>query len=149
MTSCADCIYVATNNKMCEKNLDTEILFDVGCGFYISQSDKRFTYRRNREYSEVFCHFAEVYEYDKKIMDAIPVDEAKFITDELNKVYIENVKLQNENKKLTSMNNELAKALLKDVDFTEEDLLQAWEEYKEELKNKTFSELLEETIGGK
>ena len=47
------------------------------------------------------------------------------------------------------MNNELAKALLKNVEFTEEDLQQAWEEYKEELKNKTFSEILEEIIGGK
>lgn len=70
------------------------------------------------------------------------VDDIETIIKKLNE-------LNEENEQLISMNNDLAKAVFKDIEFTEEDFQQAWEEYKEELKNKPFSELFKEMIGGK
>ena len=60
--------------------------------------------------------------------------------------HLDNINLRKENEELISINNNLAKVVFKDVNFTEEDLQQAWEEYKEEIKNKSFSELFEEMI---
>lgn len=69
-------------------------------------------------------------------------DDVETIIEKLNE-------LNDENEQLISMNNDLAKAVFKDIEFTEEDFQQVWEEYKEELKNKPFSELFKEMIGGK
>ena len=69
------------------------------------------------------------------------IDDVETIIEKLNE-------LNDENEQLISMNNNLAKAIFKDIEFTEEDFQQAWEECKEEIKN-IFDELFEEMIGGK